>query len=111
MLTTEKLRAWGANVDEAMVRCMNNEAFYLRLTDKALRDPAFDKLKEAVSAGDLEKGFEYAHALKGTTANLALTPIQKPVTEVTDLLRSRTVMDYTPYLEEIEARRNELLTD
>jgi len=109
MLTVERLREWGANVDEAMGRCLNNEAFYLRLVDKTIQDPAFDRLKEAVTAGDLEKAFEYAHAVKGTTANLALTPILEPVREITDLLRNRTVMDYSPYLETIEARRNELL--
>ncbi len=111
MLTVEKLRAWGANVDEAMVRCMNNEAFLLRLTDKALRDPAFENLGKAVAEGDLTRAFECAHALKGTTANLALTPILKPVQEITELLRAKTDTDYTPFLEEIEARRSELLAE
>jgi len=109
MYTLEQLRTWGANVDEGMVRCLNNEAFYLKLVDKAVQDPAFDRLKEEIAAGNLDKGFEYAHALKGTMANLALTPILKPVQEITELLRSRTAMDYSPYINEIEARRSELL--
>lgn len=109
MHTLDEMRAWGANVDEALVRCLNNESFYLMLVDKAVRDANFDRLKEAVAAKDLEKGFEYAHALKGTMANLALTPILKPVQEITELLRSRTAMDYSSYLNEIEARRSELL--
>ena len=110
MMTTEFLRNWGANVDEALVRCLNNESFYLMLVGKALQDANFDKLKEAVAAGDLEKGFESAHALKGTMSNLALTPILKPVQEITELLRARTAADYAPYLNEIEARRSELLS-
>jgi len=110
MMTTEFLRNWGANVDEALVRCLNNESFYLMLVGKALQDANFDKLKEAVAAGDLEKAFESAHALKGTMANLALTPILKPVQEITELLRARTAADYAPYLNEIEARRSELLS-
>ena len=44
MITVETLRAWGANVDEALERCLGNEAFYLRLTEKALQDPSFDRL-------------------------------------------------------------------
>ena len=95
-MTTEFLRNWGANVDEVLVRCLNNESFYLMLVGKALQDPSFDRLKEAVAAGDLEKAFESAHALKGTMANLALTPILKPVQEITELLRARTDTDYTP---------------
>ena len=110
MMTTEFLRNWGANVDEALVRCLNNESFYLMLVGKALQDANFDKLKEAVAVGDLEKAFESAHALKGTMANLALTPILKPVQEITELLRARTAADYAPYLNEIEARRSELLS-
>ena len=110
MLTIEKLRAWGANVDEAMERCLNNEAFYLRLVDKALEDPSFDRLKDAVGTGDLDKGFEAAHALKGVLANLALTPILVPVQEITELLRNRTQTDYAPLLTAIDNAKERLLS-
>ena len=109
MLTVENLRAWGANVDEALVRCLNNESFYLKLVNKALTDPSFDKLAEAVCAGDLEKGFDLAHSLKGVCANLALTPICKPVEQITELLRHRTETDYAPLLEEIEDKSRQLM--
>ena len=109
MLTIEQLRDWGANVDEALVRCLNNEAFYLRLADKALQDPGFDRLKDAVGTGDLDKAFEAAHALKGVMANLALTPILDPVREMTELLRSRTQTDYAPFLAEIDEQKARLL--
>ena len=110
MLTIEKLRDWGANVDEAMERCLNNEAFYLRLADKALQDPNFDRLKDAIGAGDLDKAFEAAHALKGVMANLALTPILDPVRGITELLRSRTQTDYAPLLAEIDEQKARLLS-
>ena len=105
MLTIDILREWGANVDEAMARCLNNEAFYLKLVNKAIQDPAFDKLREACEAGDLDQAFEAAHSLKGMMANLALTPILRPVGEITELLRARTVMNYSPLLAEISAAR------
>ena len=108
MMTIESLRSWGADVDEALVRCMNIEAFLLMLVGKSLQDPAFDKLPEAVAAGDLEKAFDCAHALKGVMANLALTPILRPVQEITELLRSRTETDYAPLLAEIAAQRASL---
>ena len=109
MLTIEKLRDWGANVDEAMERCLNNEAFYLRLADKALQDPNFDRLKDAIGAGDLDKAFEAAHALKGVMANLALTPLLTPVQEITELLRSRTQTNYAPLLARIDKQKDLLL--
>ena len=109
MLTVEALRAWGADTEDGMRRCMNNEAFYLRLVDKAARDPSCDRLKEAVEAKDLDRAFELAHALKGVTANLSLTPLHKPVEEMTELLRSRTDTDYSALTAEMLARRDELL--
>ena len=109
MLTIEKLRAFGANTDEALRRCMNNEAFYLGLVSRAMQDDSIGKLKESVEAGDLERGFELAHALKGTMGNLALTPIYTPLQEITELLRARAQADYAPLLSEIIARRDELI--
>ena len=110
MLTIEKLRAWGADVDEAMARCLNNEAFYLRLVDKALQDPNFERLKDAIASGDLDKGFDAVHALKGVLANLALTPILVPVREITELLRSRTQTDYSLLLARIDEEKARLLS-
>ena len=98
MLTIENLRAWGANTEEALRRCMNNEAFYLGLVSRAMQDDSIGKLKEAVEAGDLERGFELAHALKGTM-----------VQEITELLRARAQADYAPLLSEIIAQRDKLI--
>ena len=50
MLSIEAMRGWGANVDEALVRCLNNENFYLMLVQKAVQDQNFDRLPEAVAA-------------------------------------------------------------
>ena len=108
MLTLDALRSWGANVDEAMQRCLNNESFYLMLVQKGLQDPNFERLPEAVAAGDMEKAFDAAHALKGVTANLALMPILKPVQEITELLRNRTDTDYAPLLNEISTQKESL---
>ncbi len=109
MFTAETLRAWGADVDDGLRRCMNNEGFYLKLVGKAARDPSFDGLKAAVEAGDPDKGFEFAHALKGMMTNLSLTPISKPVVEITELLRSRTLTGCSPLLNEILSQRDSLL--
>jgi hypothetical protein len=42
------------------------------------------------------------------TGNLALTPIDRSVREITELLRSRTDMDYGPLLAEILLQRDAL---
>ena len=53
MITLDQLRAWGADIEDALPRCLNNEAFYLRLVGKAVQEPAFDRLREALETGDI----------------------------------------------------------
>ncbi len=87
MLNINTLKEFGANTEEALKRCMNNEAFYLRLVKMAADDKNFGKLPAALEAKDWKGAFEAAHALKGILGNLALTPILKPAVEITELLR------------------------
>lgn len=108
MLTIESLRLFGANVDEGLQRCMNNEPFYLRMVRLACADGNFEKLSRAVEQNDLTAGFEAAHALKGVLANLALTPILKSVSELTELLRAGTPGDYRENVREILAQLEKL---
>lgn len=102
-MTLDDLIAYGANVSEGLGRCMNNEGFYLRLVETVKNEEGFGKLDEAVRAGRLKEGFEYAHALKGVLANLAITPLLEPVSEITELLRSETQTDYTELLDKISS--------
>ena len=108
MLTIDALRDYGADVEQGLQRCMNNEAFYLRLVGMAVGDASFDKLRAAVDAGDLAAAFEAAHALKGVLGNLALTPAYELTSEITELLRARESADY-PALTEAILREQEKL--
>ena len=108
MLTIEGLKQFGANTDEGLNRCMGNEAFYFKLIGKVVDDKNFSTLEEAIAAKDLDAAFEAAHSLKGVLGNLALTPIYEPVYEATELLRSRSDVDYGPYLKTIAEKRAEL---
>ena len=108
MLTVETLRAYGADVDDGIVRCMGNAAVYMKLVDKFLDDTRLDTLEQQIAQGDLRAAFETAHALKGMCANLAITPITVPVTEITELLRSGTQTDYSELLVQAKAQFEKL---
>ena len=108
MITVDALRSFGANVDEGLSRCMNNEGFYVRMVRLVLADPNFEKLRRAAYDNDLDAAFEAAHALKGVLANLSLTPVLTPVAELTELFRSRTPGDYRAAADEIAALRDKL---
>ncbi|MBP5209790.1 MAG: Hpt domain-containing protein [Clostridia bacterium] len=107
-MTIDDLRAFGANVEEGLTRCMNNEAFYLRLTAKAVSDDAPERLCAALRVGDLDAAFEIAHQLKGVYGNLALTPLFSVASGLTERLRGREPGDYLPAAERIVALRDEL---
>ena len=95
-MTLEDLKAYGANTEEGLARCLNNEAFYLRMVNLALADKNFDGLKQAMDAGDARAAFEAAHALKGSIGNVALTPIFKPVCALSDMLKGNTAASMGP---------------
>lgn len=108
MLTIDAMKDFGCNTAEALGRCMNNEQFYFRLLKMSVNDQNFDKLRDAVNAHDLKASFEAAHALKGSLGNLALTPLFNVASEMTELLRSGTDMDYKPMLDKLLGLRDQL---
>ncbi|MBE6741876.1 MAG: Hpt domain-containing protein [Ruminococcaceae bacterium] len=109
MLSVEKLNEFGANTNEALERCMNNEGFYIMLVEKALKDDSLERLDSALKSGNLDEGFEIAHSLKGVLGNLSLTPLYEVIVEITELLRSRTQTDYSPYMEKAFSIKNRLI--
>lgn len=102
MLTTQSLKELGVDIESGLGRCLNNEAFYIKMVGMALDNDAYGKLREAVEAGDLEAGFEAAHALKGMLGNVSLTNILDPVLEMTEALRAREERDYAPLLDKMD---------
>lgn len=108
MLTIEKLIEFGANTAEGLGRCYGNEALYLRLVNMIPAEANFTALEEAIAAGDLDKAFEAAHALKGVLGNLSLTPMYEKCSQITELLRVRTEMDYTELVKELLSKKAEL---
>jgi len=101
MLTIDALKELGANTDEGLGRCLNNEEFYLKLVKMAVEDQTFEQLQDALEKNDLDDAFERAHALKGVLGNVSLTNILEPIKEITEDLRSRTEKDYTDQMSTI----------
>ena len=109
-MTIETLEAYGADTKAGLQICMNNESFYLRMVKMMPDDSSFQKLYDALETGNLSAAFAAAHALKGATGNLGLTPLFKPLCEITELLRARTATDYTALVGTIR-RYHDMLRD
>ncbi len=108
MLTVNKLKTYGADVESGLARCMNNEAFYLKMVNMAAEDAGFERLKAAVESKETPRIFEAAHALKGMLGNLALTPLFQPASEMTELARAGKDADYASLCDGIFDRLREL---
>ena len=109
MLTMDALRRFGANTEEGLGRCLNDEGFYLELVNMELADENFEKLAASLEQNNWQAAFEAAHSLKGSLGNLALTPIYAPTAELTDRLRGGREADYAALLAEILSQRDALL--
>ena len=109
MLTMEDLKAFGADTDEGLARCLGNEAFYLKMVGMGIVDERFENLGPVLKEGDLDQAFEMVHALKGVLGNLALTPIYNVINEMTEKLRAREKADYMPLYDEMMEKRAKLL--
>lgn len=108
MLTIETLNAFGANTDEGLGRCFDNEEFYLKLVKSVPDEKSFDTLKNAMDAGDRDAAFEAAHALKGVLSNLSLTSMVEPAVEITENLRAGNDIDYAPLMDRLFKKKEEL---
>lgn len=102
MITIESLKELGADTENGLERCLGNEGFYLKLVKMALDDDGYARLREAVEAGNLDEGFERAHALKGMLGNVSLTTLLEPVLEMTEALRAREDRDYSGLLDQMD---------
>ena len=109
MITLDKLNQFGANTKEGLDRCMNNEAFYLRLVDKAINDDSFIKLKDELENKNYDEAFKIAHSLKGVLGNLSLTPLYYLAVEITENLRNVAEIDYFELINKLLNKREELL--
>lgn len=88
MVLFDELRELGVNIDEGLERLGGNAGLYERLLGSFLKtldshhvDPDFD-------CDDYASEIEKAHAIKGTSGNLSLTPIYEAYTEIVELLRA-----------------------
>jgi HPt (histidine-containing phosphotransfer) domain-containing protein len=62
---------------DGIKRVMNNTKLYIKLLTKFKADTNLDILESAIAAGDMEKAKNAAHTLKGLSANLSLTELNK----------------------------------
>ena len=86
-MTIDNLKAFGADTELGLARCVGNEGLYFKLIRMILTDGNFSSLGKALEEKDLPRAFECSHALKGTVGNLALDPLYDEICVIVEPLR------------------------
>ncbi|MEA4854327.1 MAG: Hpt domain-containing protein [Christensenella sp.] len=97
----DRLKNYGADLDGAMGRFLNDEELYASCFAEFMNDPCFAELKNALDAHDYDAAFDAAHTLKGVAGNMGLTPMYRAVCDIVEPLRAKQVSDLQPLYEEI----------
>ena len=102
------LKEHGCDVEGALNRMLNDENFLMHCVHAALDQAEYEQLGDALRAQKAKEVFEYAHALKGVTANVGLTPLYDTVVEIVEPLRAGNAQGLMPLYDKLLAQRDEL---
>ncbi len=103
------LHSWGADPDKAIMRLSGDEEFYLGLVCKFASGLDYAIIDELLNKGDLDEAFMRVHRMKGSTADLCLTPLNEVLMELTEELRPKDHMPDGKLVEEFKKRSIEFL--
>lgn len=92
--------------DEVISRLMN-DVLVKKFVVKFLDDSSFDRLCQAVDAGDYPEAFRQSHTLKGVVKNLALTPLCDLSSAITEILRDEQPHDISDLMEQLKSTYQE----
>ncbi len=94
----EKLAELGVDVKDGLFRFMENKELYIRCLAKFPAQAEKCTLHNDLAAKNYESAVQSAHAMKGVTGNLSITPLYTLYTEMVNRLRA----GQTEGLEEME---------
>lgn len=97
----EKLQETGVDVEGTLERFLDKEELYIKFLVKFLNDNNMELLGEALNKADYESAFQYAHALKGLSANLGLETMQKHLENIVKGYRSSDFSVMAPNYEKL----------
>lgn len=93
----ERLVGYGIDVRGVNDRFMGDNDLYQRCFSGFLEEPNFELLKQRIENKDYAAAFQSAHAIKGLSGNLGLSPFYKAICTLVESLRAK---DYRNIAEE-----------
>lgn len=92
-LLKQKLAENNVDLDGALARFMGNETLFLKFLKKFGNDMSYTNLMLNLDQENFEEAFKCAHTLKGVSANLGLSSISVPTSELTEQLRGKAASE------------------
>lgn len=99
----EKFNNNGIDVQEALGRFMNNEAFYEKCLLKFLDDKNYSLLEQSMREKDYEEAFTHAHTVKGLAGNLSLISLADVTGDLVEPLRNGNYGNVVPLFEKVKS--------
>ena len=82
------LGKYGIDYKDGILRCMNDEEFFVRMLMMFPDDSSFERAGKSLLCRNYRAMFEALHELKGACGNVAMTELFDAVTPLVELLRS-----------------------
>lgn len=101
MTLLEELRTLDVDVDGGLKRINGNEKLYTKLLGSFTKSINTYKVDADFDGNDYNEIIERAHAIKGVSGNLSITPVYESYTKIVDLLRAGKPEEARPLIEEI----------
>ncbi|MCM1252676.1 MAG: hypothetical protein NC321_07625 [Clostridium sp.] len=101
MSLLEELKTLDVDVDGGLKRINGNEALYTKLLGSFIKSINTYKVEADFDGNDYNDIIEKAHAIKGVSGNLSITPVYEAYTKIVDLLRAGKPEEARPILKEI----------
>lgn len=83
----DELRILGVDIDEGLKRLNGNQSLYTRLLGSFVKTIDEYYVSPDFDGNDYKETTEKAHAIKGASGNLSITPVYEAYTQIVDLLR------------------------
>ncbi len=104
-----ELKALGVDTESAIARMNGNANLYTRMLGKFLNMMEGMTIPMDFAESDCEKMAEIAHAVKGTSGNLSITPMYEAYSEITELLRKNKAQEAKEVLAKVLPVQKEIL--
>ena len=105
----DDLRELGVDIDEGLKRLNGNEALYTRLLGTFVKTIEKYYVPVDFDGNDYGETTEKAHAIKGASGNLSITPLYEAYTKIVELLRAGDPDQARMILTQIQPVQNSIM--